>query len=115
MVSKLEKQAEQLETRAKQLRDQARKEFIDDFPKVGERVLVECKTGEWGYRYAAREATVTQAWPTGSGQMIVEFDEWLYCDECRQKTRRKWDRVNRDQIIQRNLPKKNLSTNKPRV
>lgn len=106
MATKLEKQAERLEAEAKQLREQSRQEFIADFPKVGERVLVERKLGYWGLGYAAREATVAQSWPNGSGEMIVEFNEWLYCDECRQKTRRKWDRVRREHIVQRNLPKK---------
>ena len=91
-------EAERLERRAKTLRDRTERDFVAQFPKKGDRLLV-----RYNYFYdntRDREGVVTQASPS-SRTLRIEFDQWVTCDSCGHKKHKLSANIRYDQILER--------------
>ena len=91
-------EAEKLEAKAKTLRERVERDFVAQFPKVGDWLRI------WYYYFNdnTREGVgvVSRAFPD-QRTLCVEFDEWVTCDSCGHKKHKRGTRITYDQIIER--------------
>lgn len=91
-----EREAVQERQRANALAAEAVTVRVAAMPKVGDRVRVLPDRSAQGVdRFnVGKEGTVTKSFGHPPNfEIILEFDEWEHCDECGQKTRKRWTRL----------------------
>ena len=90
--------AERLEQQAQTLRDEVEREFIANFPKIGDWLLV--RYNVFNGHMMNREGVVKKADPARR-RLMVQFGKWRTCDTCHQKTYKEFDWIGFDQILER--------------